>query len=107
LAFAAELLAALNHDGAGPTAPVWWDRVCDRTAGHARHDDAGPRDLRRIVSDQGEALGAPLPRSTFLAETFAPLLRRWDAESDLAAQKELVRDAAELALDALGPGGTR
>jgi hypothetical protein len=106
-AFAAELLAALNRDGAAATTPVWWDRVHDRTAGHDRHTDGGARDLRRIVSDQSEALGAPLPRSTFLAETFAPLLRRGDAESDLAAQKELVRDAAALALEMLGSGGSR
>lgn len=101
LSFEAELLADLRRDSAIRAASVWWARVRDLTTRDDRPDAAGPRHLRRIVTEQSEALGAPLPGSTFLARAFAPLLRQVDAETDLAAQRELVHDAATLALDVL------
>ena len=50
---------------------------------------------------RGRALSAPLPRSRFLAETFAPLFRHYEVESDLATQRERVNEAVSLALTAL------
>jgi hypothetical protein len=110
----AELLSALRADAAAPTGTAaarvagsagWWARVRDLTAPDERPGAPLPWDLRRILAEHGEALSAPLPGSRFLAQTFAPLLRQWDAETDLAAQRELVRDATALALDALGREG--
>ena len=106
----AELLSALRADAAAPTGTAaagaaWWARVRDLTAPDERPGAPLPWDLRRILAEHGEALSAPLPGSRFLAQTFAPLLRQWDAETDLAAQRELVRDATALALDALASEG--
>lgn len=101
LGFEAELLSQLRRESAARGMPVWWVRVRDLTARDDRSLGDVPWELRRIVTEQSEALSAPLPGSTFLARTFAPLLRQWDAETDLAAQRELVRDAATLAHDAL------
>jgi hypothetical protein len=101
LSFEAELIADLRRDSAIRGASLWWARVRDLTARDGRPGAVGPQPLRRIVIEQSEALGAPLPGSTFLARAFAPLLRQVDAETDLAAQRELVRDAATLALDML------
>jgi hypothetical protein len=100
LHFEAELLVQLRRESAARELPVWWARVRDLSAGDERQLATGPWELRRILTEQSEALGAPLPGSTFLARTFAPLLHQWDVETDLAAQRELVRDAATLALDA-------
>jgi DNA repair exonuclease SbcCD nuclease subunit len=102
LAFEGALLAELRRESATRPAPLWWVRVRDLTVSEERHRSGGSRELRRIVSEQSEALGAPLPGSTFLARTFAPLLRQWDGETELAAQRELVRDATRLALDMIG-----
>lgn len=101
LAFEGELLAELRRESATRPAPLWWVRMRDLTGADER-PGMGGRELRRIVTEQSEALGAPLPGSTFLARTFSPLLRQWDAETDLASQRELVRDAARLALDMIG-----
>ena len=105
LAFAAELIADLQRACATWTAPVGWVRLRDLTARDARPAAAGPWDLRRIVSEQSEALSAPLPGSTFLARVFAPLLRQWDAETNMAAQRQLLREAAALALAVLDGDG--
>lgn len=107
LAFEGELLADLRRAGAPAPTRLWWARVRDRTSRSDRRTGAVPGDLRRIVIDRSEALDAPLPRGRFLARTFAPLLRRWDAESDLDAQRELVREAAALALDVVEMDGRR
>jgi hypothetical protein len=106
LALEAALLGELRHTCTTWAAPVWWARVRDLTARAARPGPVSPWDLRRILTEQSEALGAPLAGSTFLARIFAPLLRQWNAETDLAAQRELVRDAAALALDRLEGDGT-
>jgi hypothetical protein len=105
LSFEGELIADLRRDGAGRAGSVWWARVRDLTTRAERTGAVAHRPLRRIVTEQSEALGAPLPGSTFLARAFAPLLRQVDAETDLAAQRELVRDAATLALDVLSDAG--
>ena len=104
LALETSLLTELRRDtpvasGARPAA--WWVRV---RAGSVRNDRAAlaaPWDLRRILFEHGEAVRGPLPGSRFLAQHFAPLLRQWGAETDLAAHRELVRDATGLALDRL------
>jgi len=101
LGVADELLAGLRRAASMAGAPVWWAAVRDNTDAPERAA-APPGDLRRIVSEQSEALRAPLPRSSFLAHAFAPLLQLGHAESDLEAQRTLVRDAAALALDMLG-----
>lgn len=106
IAWEAELLSSLRSEAVATGAPVWWAQVYDRTALADRPAAARRGDLRRIVIEQSEALGAPLPGSQFLARTFAPLLRHWDAETDLNAQRELVRDAAALAVDLLAAQGT-
>jgi exonuclease SbcD len=93
--FAAELLALLRR--ASADTPLWWAQIRDRTA---PAPDTGGR-LAQIVIDRSLALGAPLPRSQFLAETFAPLLSRYAVETELPAQRELVHDAAALALKRL------
>ena len=112
-----ELLAELREDarvaaedapnGAFGTAASWWVRVRDHTGRDDRPGARLPWDLRRILIEHGEALSAPLPGSRFLAQTFAPLLRQWGAETDLAAQRELVRAAAALALDEICAGDRR
>jgi len=107
LALERELLADLRRAGTPERTRLWWARVRDRTSRSNRRTGAAPGDLRRIVIDRSEALDAPLPRGRFLARTFAPLLRRWDAESDLDTQRELVRDAAALALDVVEAEGPR
>ena len=96
---ATELLSALRRDSAARGWRVWWARVRDRTEGCVRQKRASARHLHRIVVDRAEALAAPLPRGRFLAATFAPLLRRRETETDLAAQAELVHEAAALAVD--------
>ena len=106
LAFERELLSDLRRDGAALVPRLWWARVRDG-ASYRDRPDAGPGDLRRIVIDRSEALSAPLPRGRFLAQTFAPLLRRWEAESDFGAQRQLVREAARLALDVVDAEGGR
>lgn len=96
------LLAELRAGSARAGSTHWWARVRDLTARDARPGAASPWDLRRILLEHSEALGAPLPGSRFLAMTFAPLLRQWGAETDMAAQRELIRDAAALALQQFG-----
>jgi hypothetical protein len=116
----AELLSALRGGAAAlagtaaspgavraPAGAAWWARVRDLSVPDERPGTTLPWDLRRILAEHGEALSAPLPGSRFLAQTFGPLLRQWDAETDLAAQRELVRAATALALDALGAEGRR
>jgi hypothetical protein len=110
----AELLTELRQDvrvapadAPSATAARWWARVRDLTARDEHPGATVPWDLRRILVEHGEALSAPLPGSRFLAQTFAPLLRQWDAETDLAAQRELVRAAVALALDEICAEGSR
>lgn len=108
-----ELLAELREDargarhGASGTATGWWVRVRDLTARDDRPGPAVPWDLRRLLIEHADALSAPLPGSRFLAQTFAPLLRQWEAETDRAAQRELVRAAVALALDEICAEGRR
>ena len=101
LSLETELLADLRRECVPHPARVWWARVRDRTSRADRQRCAGSGDLCRILTEQSEALGAPLPQSRFLAHHFAPLLRQWDAETDLSGQREIVRAAAVVALDAL------
>ena len=93
---AAQLLAALRRASVG--SPLWWARVRDHTGAPRAQTPTG---LARIVILRGRALSAPLPRSRFLAETFAPLFRHYEVESDLATQRERVNEAVSLALTAL------
>jgi hypothetical protein len=109
-----ELLAGLREDARVAAADTphrttgtWWARVRDLTARDERPATTVPWDLRRILVEHGEALSAPLPGSRFLAQTFAPLLRQWDAETDLAAQRQLIRAAAALALAEVCAEGRR
>jgi hypothetical protein len=70
-----------------------------------RHDAAvgsAPHPRRARRSAERAAAGQPIP-----GPDVCPLLRQWDAETDLAAQRELVRAATALALDALGAEGRR
>ena len=97
-----ELRRACDH--AAPL--VWWARVQDHTV-HLTERMIDGDDLRCVLVAQGDALGAPLPRSTYLARQFEPLLRIWDGEIELSAQRELVRDAARLALTSLEREGRR
>jgi hypothetical protein len=101
LAFDTALLAALRHACETRIPLVWWARVRNRTAHRPRAGEAAGGALRGALIGQMEALGASLPRSTFLAQHFAPLLRIWNAEIELGAERELLRDAALLALASL------
>jgi hypothetical protein len=107
LALETTLLADLRRDAASASdgAHAWWVRVRDASARPDHALAAGPWNLRRILVEHGDAVSAPLPGSRFLAQHFAPLLRQWDAESNLADHRELVRDATGVALDQLSDEG--
>jgi hypothetical protein len=107
LAGEAELLAALRRESARRAPHLWWARVRDRTVRAPGPPPATFALLRRILIDQSEVMNAPLPRSSFLGRTFAPLLHLWEAESDLEGQRELVRAAVDEALQALAVEGGR
>jgi hypothetical protein len=95
----AELLSALRADaaaltgtaaGAARRAPDG-GRAC-AISPHRRAPRRRCRGMRRIRrarrSAERAAAGQPIP-----GPDIRPLLRQWDAETDLAAQRELVRDA--------------
>jgi hypothetical protein len=100
-AMAAGLLDLLRSDSASTSPFVWWARVRDNHLCQVPERPAAGDDLGRSLLAQSEALGAPLVRSSFLARNFAPLWRIWEGELDLAAQRELVREAAVLARTSL------
>lgn len=103
----ARLTDGLRHEAEGAEPRLWWSRVrIEPDPGSGLRPDRLRDPLVAVLFEQADALqGAPLPRSSFLARRFEPLLSVWDAEIDLTQIHELVRDSAALAADLLSTEG--
>jgi hypothetical protein len=97
------LLERLRSRGVGDGAAAWWAAVQAGSSPAPSHALAAASfPLASIVLEQSDALlGAALPRSSFLARCFQPLMNVCDAEIGLGEIRDLLREAATLALELL------